>query len=44
MNPRERFLQTLTFGDPDKIPLVPGGARKSTLETWCKQGLPEGVD
>ncbi len=29
---RERFLQALHFGNPDKIPLAPGGPRESTLE------------
>ncbi|MFN2283111.1 MAG: uroporphyrinogen decarboxylase family protein [Anaerolineae bacterium] len=40
---RERFLQTLFFGNPDKIPLSPGGPRESTLEAWHTQGLPEDV-
>lgn len=38
------MISALTFGNPDKIPLTPGGARKSTIETWHKQGLPEGVN
>ncbi len=44
MNIRQRYIETLTFGNPDRVPLFPGGARRSTLETWRKQGLPEGVD
>lgn len=44
MNVRERFLETLLFGKPDKVPLQPGGPRESTLEAWHRQGLPEGVD
>ncbi len=40
---RERFLQTLFFGKPDRIPLSPGGPRESTLEAWHTQGLPEDV-
>jgi hypothetical protein len=42
MTHRERFIQTLTFGNPDKIPLQPGGPRESTLRAWHTQGLPEG--
>jgi len=43
MNERKRHLETLLFGKPDRIPLTPGGGRKSTRETWRKQGLPETV-
>ncbi len=41
MNPRERYIATLTFGKPDKIPFEPGGPRESTLKAWHQQGLPE---
>ena len=41
---RERYLETLTFGAPDRVPFAPGGARESTLETWRKQGLAAGRD
>ena len=44
MTPRERYRQTLLFGNPDKVPLQPGGPRESTLAAWRQQGLPEGVD
>lgn len=40
---RERFLQTLFFGNPDRIPLPPGGPRESTLAVWHAQGLPVDV-
>lgn len=43
MTPRERFLQTLLYGSPDRIPLQPGGGRESTLRNWHRQGLPEDV-
>ncbi|HHN46611.1 MAG TPA: hypothetical protein ENN09_04140 [Planctomycetes bacterium] len=43
MNSRERFLETLLYGHPDRIPLQPGGGRKSTREAWHRQGLPENV-
>ena len=43
MNARERYRKTVLFGQPDKIPLHPGGPRESTLRAWHQQGLPEGV-
>lgn len=43
MTPRDRTLETLLFGNPDRIPLVPGNGRQSTRETWHRQGLPEDV-
>ena len=44
MTQRENWLETLLFGDPDRIPLMPGGGRESTLAAWHTQGLPRGVD
>ncbi len=43
MNPRQRFLETTLFGNPDKIPLEPGGGRQSTRERWYSEGLPRDV-
>jgi uroporphyrinogen decarboxylase len=43
MNLRQRFIETLRFGHPDRIPLSPGGGRRSTLEAWHQQGLPAEV-
>ena len=43
MNARERYRETLLFGQPDKVPLQPGGPRESTLRAWHEQGLPEEV-
>lgn len=43
MNARERYLETLLFGRPDRVPLAPGGPRESTLAAWHAQGLPEDV-
>jgi len=43
MNARERYLETLLFGKPDKIPFSPGWPRESTLRVWHAQGLPEDV-
>ncbi|MDX9973731.1 MAG: uroporphyrinogen decarboxylase family protein [FCB group bacterium] len=39
MTPRNRFLETLLFGKPDRVPFVPGAARESTLTRWHLQGL-----
>ncbi len=44
MTPRERFIATLQFGTPDRIPLMPGGGRESTRERWYREGLPRDVD
>jgi uroporphyrinogen decarboxylase len=41
---RERYVETLTFGSPDRVPFHPGGPRQSTLEAWHRQGLAEGRD
>ncbi|MFH1969755.1 MAG: hypothetical protein ABIJ53_05500, partial [Verrucomicrobiota bacterium] len=43
MNDRERFLKTLQFDHPDKVPLEPGGGRESTLMRWHREGLPATV-
>lgn len=44
MTERQRFLETLLFGKPDRIPFTPGGPRESTLKRWHTEGLPEGVN
>ena len=41
MNDRERTLEALLFGAPDRIPFHPGGPRESTLRAWHEQGLPQ---
>jgi len=41
MTQRERFVETLLFGKPDRIPFNPGGPRESTRAAWHRQGLPE---
>ena len=40
MNPRDRFIKTMLFESPDRVPLDPGGGRKSTRAAWHTQGLP----
>jgi len=42
MNARERYIETLTFGAPDRIPFHPGNPRESTLSRWHSEGLPAG--
>jgi len=44
MTPRERYLATLLFGTPDRLPFYPGGPRQDTFNAWHQQGLPKGVD
>lgn len=41
---RERYLEALLFGMPDRIPFMPGEPRESTLRAWHEQGLPECKD
>lgn len=43
MNSRQQFVETLTFGHPDKIPFMPGHGRESTLERWHREGLPKEI-
>lgn len=43
MNPRKRYLETMLFGSPDKIPFSPGNGRESTIARWKKEGMPEGM-
>ena len=43
MTERQRFRETLLFGEPDRIPLAPGGGRESTREAWYGQGLPRSI-
>ncbi len=41
MNARERYIETLLFGTPDKIPLDPGRPREKTLKRWHQEGVPK---
>ena len=41
MNSRERYMETLPFGTPDRIPFEPGKPREKTLRRWRQEGLPE---
>jgi len=44
MNQRERWLKTILFDKPDRIPFSPGGGRKSTRNRWHMEGLPAEID
>ncbi len=44
INDRERWRETVLFGNPDKIPFSPGDPRESTVKAWSRQGFPDGVD
>jgi hypothetical protein len=39
MNSRERFLETMRFGRPDRVPYFEEGIRREVLRAWRKQGL-----
>ena len=41
MDHKERFIETLLFGTPDKIPFEPGQPREKTLKRWYEEGLPK---
>jgi hypothetical protein len=43
MTSRDRYLQTLQFGRPDRLPLEPGWGRDSTRARWQREGLPTEV-
>ena len=40
MNNRERFYQTLHYGNPDRVPYFEEGIRPDVIATWKEQGLP----
>ena len=44
MNSRERFFETLNYGNPDMLPYFEEGIRSDTLDTWHQKGLPKDVD
>ncbi len=39
MNSRTRFLETMRFGQPDRVPYFQEGLREEVLQTWIRQGL-----
>lgn len=40
MNERERFIETMTFGSPDRIPNHELGLWGQTVERWIGEGMP----
>jgi len=44
MNARERYIETLLFGSPDRVPLTPQSGRLSTRDAWHGQGLSQEID
>ncbi len=44
MTNKERFIATVLFDKPDKVPFWPGEPREATQKIWRKQGLPEGEE
>ena len=44
MNSRERFLETMRYGKPDRVPYFEEGIRREVLKEWRKQGLPKDAD
>jgi hypothetical protein len=44
MTNRERFLQTLHYGSPDRIPCFEEGIRNDVIRTWRRQGLKSGKE
>jgi hypothetical protein len=43
MNSRQRFLETMQSGQPDRPPLFDEGQREEVLEAWRLQGMPAGA-
>jgi hypothetical protein len=44
MNSRQRFLETMRLGKPDRVPYFEEGIRKEVLKAWRKQGLAADAD
>jgi len=44
MNSRQRFIETMIYGAPDRAPYFEEGIRKDVLRTWLRQGLPKDAD
>ena len=42
MTPRQRFIESLTFGRPDRIPFTPGGPMEAAFDDWQREGFPPG--
>ena len=42
MNSRERFFETLHYGNPDRVPYFEEGIREQVIAAWKEQGMPAG--
>ena len=41
MTCRRRFLETMSYGQPDRVPYFEEGIRRKVLKVWRKQGMPK---
>ncbi len=41
MNSRQRFLESLAYGRPDRVPLFEEGIRDEVISAWRNEGLPD---
>ena len=44
MNSRERFLETMRYGKPDRVPYFEEGIRRDVIRAWRSQGLSSRAD
>jgi hypothetical protein len=44
MNSYQRFVKTMDFGHPDRVPLFQEGIREEVLAAWHMQGMPVETD
>ena len=44
MTSRQRFLETMRYGKPDRVPCFEEGFREGVLERWKQEGLPPGTE
>lgn len=42
MNTRQRFKETMEYGQPDRVPYFEEGIREDVLEAWRNEGMPDG--
>jgi uroporphyrinogen decarboxylase len=40
MTSRQRFRETMQYGQPDRVPYFEEGIRSEVIQTWRRQGLP----
>jgi uroporphyrinogen decarboxylase len=44
MTSRKRFLETMRYGQPDRVPCLDEGLRDEVIARWRTEGLPKGAD